>query len=501
MPERKKHYAIFIPPRGERLEREALTPTVRPGQMDFDDAVFAEVEFEAGAFGPSSEETERRFFASIPESQPIGRPTADPVRQRVYEMRSLASGSPFGRNDPALFYRQAKFMEDFTDGYEGDAPFSKYYPAYQIMGFEQLRTYFTWRTRVRGGDIRRTSLSYVYLHIYELLSAVGADSPGDGLHKLTELWTAYRKWEPSLDQYLPRWLRDYHICYDLPYSGPETSAAAHSLTVWNMTSSYDVTKSKFYQAGNEELLRECFSAVLRAVRETGADLDKLLFTSATVPWRPFQRALAYCPAVQRDRRVEMPDGEVYVCKDNRWTADVLIRDTGNKDFAAYLIKKTEGCLREAEKYKFRLKAGTGEYDGVIERAVREFIAERNRTVVTVDHHNLTRIRKEAQGTQEKLTVEDGGPPPAAAGFTESSQTADIPLSVETEAIAALLGGEATLREFAGERGLMPEVLADGINEIAVDFFGDNLLDDEMLIYDEYIEKAKEMAGRAGGKRR
>lgn len=44
-------------------------------------------------------------------------------------------------------------MEDFEDDYDGDAPFSMYYPCYQMMGYEQLRTYFSWRSKVRKGFV------------------------------------------------------------------------------------------------------------------------------------------------------------------------------------------------------------------------------------------------------------------------------------------------------------------------------------------------------------
>ena len=50
-----------------------------------------------------------------------------------------------------MFYRQAKLMADFEDDYREEEPFSMYFPDYQSMGYEQLRTYFTWRTNVRKG--------------------------------------------------------------------------------------------------------------------------------------------------------------------------------------------------------------------------------------------------------------------------------------------------------------------------------------------------------------
>ena len=39
---------------------------------------------------------------------------------------------------------------------------------------------------------------------------------------------------------------------------------------------------------------------------------------------------------------------------------------------------------------------------------------------------------------------------------------------------------------------MLEVLVDGINEKAMDFIGDNLLDEEFVLYDDYKEQVKEL---------
>jgi hypothetical protein len=468
------------------------------------DAPFAEIEFGAPFAA-----------AAAPPAEPIAQRASDPIRQRFYEMRRLASGSPFGRNDAAVFYRQAKYMEDFEDGYDGFEPFSRYYPSYQVMGCEQLRTYFTWRARARAGEYRQTSLSYIYLHIYELISGVGIASPADGQDRLLRLWTAYRGAEPGLDNYLPQWLKDYHIYYGLPrpfaefaeQNGlapfyPEAFYTTGDLALWNAVSGYDVTKSKFCADGNAVLMRDCFAAAIQAVRESAGGFERLfLYSSAEVPWRPFLRALAYAPETGPDREAGgVPGGETYIRRDGRWSVKTSVLNTGWKELAAYLIKKTEACLREAVKYKFKIKAEPNVpflppemfeiIDAAVERAVKAFRAELTRTVVTVDRGALARIRREALGTQEMLIVPDssqslppspGEAPPAGGGE-----------SAELQALAALLTGAVTLRRFAAGRGLMPEVLADGINEMAVDFFGDNILDDEFLIYDEYLDKAKEM---------
>ena len=105
---------------------------------------------------------------------PLARHPLDEKQERFMEMRRIACLSPaagyrVGSGDSlqaVLFYKQARFMENFEDDYEGNAPFSMYFPSYQMMSCEQLRTYFTWRSQVRRGVVRQNSLSYVFLYIY-----------------------------------------------------------------------------------------------------------------------------------------------------------------------------------------------------------------------------------------------------------------------------------------------------------------------------------------------
>lgn len=554
MDEREKYAAFTIPKRITGPRKEETAHVREKSEILFSGDGFAEIEYSTG--NALADEKERRTFTLVPASQLIGERTVDPIKQKFYDMRSLANDNPFPRDDAGLFYKQAKFMEDVTDDYQGNAPFSMYYPYYQHMGYEQLRTYFTWRTKARSGEILQTSLSYVFLYIYELLSGIGVDSPTDGANRLMNLWSAYRECELVLDKYLPRWLRDYHIYYDLPYSledfiekhglkgyYPElflSGGAENSLMLWNGLSGYDVTKSKFYNDGNEALLNDCFYTVLCNIQQLCATQnsrfeDLLIYrVSIGATWRPFEGALFYHWLKQTDRQVEIPGGEVFYCKNNRWTADIAIHFSGGRELVGYLIKKTEACLRQAVKYKYSIKAERDMLPNevrrklkeagvpftslkkIIEKAVANFHGGLKPVIkVEVNHLNLTRIRDEALGTQNKLIVPEDE---AAAILTAIPAGRDTPplteqrsapdsyvtdswaslkdalSGVDRKALLIALGGDADIKAFADENGVMLEVLADGINEKAMDHIGDNILelDDGMVIYDEYMEKVKEM---------
>jgi len=327
----RKEYAAFSIPRREAQPAQKSQMHVQIGLFNVDfstGASFAEIEVGLPVSSVSS----------IAPAQPIGQRKADPIREKFFDMRRLASGIPFARIDPSLFYKQAKFMEDFSDDYHGYARFSMYYPSYQHMQYEQLRTYFTWRTRVRCGDILPASLSYIFLYIYELLSGIGVKTLSDGLERLLAIWLAAREYERSLDQYLPGWLKDYHIYYSLPNSFEEfvrehglqgyypdlfLFEAEGALALWNGMSSYDVTKSKFYNDGNDALTSDCFDAVLGGIRElcTGYNcrVDDLLISGIKdkALWYPFQRAVFFPWLKQPERQVEMRSREIYLCKNNR----------------------------------------------------------------------------------------------------------------------------------------------------------------------------------------
>jgi len=570
-----------------------------------DDSIFAEIEIEekqgdgSSASLRGSRGTVPLLFAVAPP-QPIQPRIIDPIREKFYEMRKLASQRPFARSDSELFYRQARFMEDFTDDYEGDAKFNMYYPYYQNMGYDYLRTYFTWRTKVRNGDIQPTSLSYIFLYIYEILSGIGTTDPADGLDKLLAIWnTPFIK--AGVEKYLPKWLKDYFIFYEIKQrdgssasdtplviasarSNPVSSCHSelaknlapvcsfsefiekhnmqkyyslsllfddsvdNKLELWNSISGYNITNSRFYKDGNEQALSECFTAVLNAIQDfcikRNTRFEDLLVYSVSrrSPWQPFKQALFGSRAKQNDREIIISAFEKYYCKNGQWTANLPIYYSSQKDFVGYIIKKTEACLRQETKYKYKLvaemrsgskpfrelqrpAAKRAELDKVIEKAVSDFYINQNRIAVKVDHTNLARIREEALETQEQLIVTEehdknldrhcGLDPQSPVILSEAKNLMPTIISeqsqpeepltlsfadgwkalknaltdVERQALALALQENADIKAFADENNIMLEVLADSINEKAADSIGDNLLeiDEDMILYDEYRE--------------
>jgi len=486
----------------------------------------------------------------IPEPQKIVPPEKDEIRDLFYTMRDIGRKyrSPsvnyskiydqrVRQAEARAFYKQAVFMRDFTDNYTGQAPFSLYFPYYQRMGYEQLRTYFTWRTRMREGNFTETSLSYAFLYIYELLNNIGVSDPSDGLDKLMSFRNAWPRAADDLkviDKYIIGWLKDYHIYYELPHSFKEF-AARHKLTrhypaiidggdnfdLFCAVSKYDIRKSVFFSDETSKLITNCFYYIvhrLRQVFETvNIDFDDLLFQPAKkmIPWQPFKDAMFYPWMKQSDRRIVLSKNEIYVCKNNEWSFSTVITSENGRRLAGYVTKQMESVLRKVMKYKYKLAANINtvnhtdlqrlkekgiSLEKLIYNAVTEFYREATKTVVTVDHTALRRIRQEALSTQEALTAPEQN---AAEGWREvpgrSVSSEPVPISdswagfraalsaVELRALSVICQNGTGIKQFADDNGVMLEVLADGINQKAMDYIGDNILDDEFLIYEDYTE--------------
>lgn len=598
----KKYESFKIPDRPQ--DRTEGTNHTQPssGQPRSDvppsreDELFYEIEYDAGPFPGVGK--------YVLKSAKIEPPKRDEVRERFDQMRDIArenrtlyfKSSPFydakvRQENSMIFYKQGMFMKDFEDHYEKSVPYTSYFPFYQMMGYEQLRTYFTWRTGVRGGTVAETSLSYAFLYIYELLNNIGVSNPQDGLEKLLFFWKEYRAYDKTIDKYVPRWLKDYHVYYELPQTFqefvaqndlgmyyPEMAESEDDFDLLCSISKYDIRKSVFYTEDRVGLIKDCFAFTAEQLRQVfgknGLDFEESIFQPMKNMsiWTPFKDALFYPWMRQRDRRVVLSEKEIYVCSRNSWKFNKVLTTESGKQFLGYVMKQMEAVLRKLTKYKYSITAGIRgvnpvtltilreaglSLEDLITNAVQEFYREATKTVVRVDTESLDRIRREALLTQEKLTVEEEeewrGVMPSAAesaavsreskaapadskvmppetaispmetvgirsesavslsetassmpgkftpspepedSFVDSWQELKSALTdVETKALFLLLRGETDIKKFADEQGIMLEILMDGINEKAMDLVGDNLLDGEFAIYEDYIEQVKEM---------
>lgn len=431
----------------EKLQKGRAQRSV-DGQLSLWDDLYYEIEYDTTPMSGVGK--------YVLKSQTLQTPERDEIRELFDRMREIArrnriqvyGSSQFynkkvQQERAGIFYKQGQYMKDFQDEFEEVVPYSEYYPCYQMMGYKQLRTYFTWRTKVRQGQVEDTSLSYAYIYLYELINNIGVADPREGLEKLLAFWKVFREYQPAIDKHVPGWLKDYHIYYELEQSFqefvtenglmewyPELDRSDDVFAMYCGLSRYDIRKSKFYTQDRESLIQDCFRfTVLKlseVMSEHGIRFEDFVYANPAVLalWMPFQDALFYPWMAQNARRVMVSPREVYLCSQSQWYYQVSMPLEGGRQFLGYLFKQMEAVLRQTVKYKYKITtdisvvpssvlhklemAGISLESGITE-AVGEFYREATKTVVTVDRETLEKIRRESLQTQEKLLVpeEDG----------------------------------------------------------------------------------------------
>ncbi len=585
----KKYEAFKLPKRSEQKEfsgKSSSAPQWQQLSLEFGQEEYYEIEYDSSPFPGVG-----KF---VLKSQKIEPPIRDEVRERFNRMRDIArnyrenlySSNKFYDKrvqweNARVLYKQGVFMQDFEDTYEGEAGYSSYFPNYQMMGYEQLRTYFTWRTRVRQGVVEQTSLSYAYLYIYELLMNIGVADPLEGLEQLMFFWQEYRELDAALDTHVPGWIKDYHIYYELPHSFREfvegvglqdfypELAEEDRFELFYRVSKYDIRKSAFVTEEKEQLIRNCFDLVMARLSEitaeNGVSLEDTIFQPMKhmAAWQPFKDSLFFPWNSQPDRTVMISQREIYVCSQNSWAFSSVITTERGKRLLGYIFKQMEAVLRRLTGYKHKLRADVDavthevvqmllnkedSLERLVTDTVTEVYREATKTVVKVDARMLQRIREEAYLTQEKLTVpeedvwsaagvknpgtgnakENGGMGPgkqehaeirtvpeqqklSATGTVTKPGAENIPeeksvavaagpwedlkqslTEIERQALALIRSGSGGLKVFADEHGIMQEVLVDGINEKAMDTVGDAILDEEFVLYEDYMEEVRKL---------
>lgn len=308
------------------------------------------------------------------------------------------------------FYRQALEWALRTGDECSEVVFFCYYPTYDSMSGAQQRWYFYWRTLLRRGEYRDTSLSYIFVYLFELLNQVGTASPEEGLGRMLKVWRAYRGSHKELDRYLPAWIKSYVIFYgcaadyiDLILDVEQQTSgrylfvelfvrlftfkkSQHILDVIDNISTYRVSHSKFV-AQNRDMMEQTLCAVLLSYNEyliskkRRSLADRFVKLRQPARWYPFSGAVFYAAAQKKycqDRDVAVLECFRYFTNSvGEWYIDApgsfYDYDRRTRNYIAFIVKATELTLRELAGSRGRLR-----HDGIPSElldAVRTFVTK------------------------------------------------------------------------------------------------------------------------------
>ena len=436
-------------------------------------------------------------------------------------------------------------------------PFFSYVPQYSQMNRAQLEWYLWWRTGVRRGQFADTDYSYLLLYAYELINLSHKIDPTDIQRALCDLWLAYRNTFHQLDSYLPDWICDHSLIHRLtpPASctGEHLSAVmAHCAlkefyvpsggedgyvrALLAFCSNYHYRKSKFCTGEHTALFDR---VIMGAVKEVSAKMsvDGKLFAAAKMDDSRLLRDAysgALC-AYPIKRRIEVEFCSFSRSHELRFFITDVVKYTENR-IRAYLGVRSRLTVYALSS---EVRALLDSYlDGVLPRRSptakkAEEPAEYEKLYDLPKHElslsNAAEIERVSWDTTERLVEaftekesEKSHPAeiPPQTEATHPTQSIPVPPSVcndptvvESDFIHTVAVYLPFLRAVSesdgvGQRsaaqalGLPAEVVADEINALAADHFGDILLEEGengFAVIEDYREELEILlSGNAHG---
>lgn len=351
--DREKSYGEKIPPREPRPSVDYLRSapqTLEPDEL---------------AYAPSMYEEEDESSS---------------IRMKIEEMRRLGqvfyNGYMLRQCAEETLVKQGLFMADVTDDFPRNCFCGIERPIYGALSTDQLRTYFTWRTRARGGVYNVVDKPYVMLYCYELLNKIGVLSADDAYNRLSGVWEGCRGFCPALDSVMPRWLKDFRAFNEISAgdfspaeeldrsSDPADSAILEHrysglLDAMLERSGYNLRGSIFFK-GNEKLTESALEPVLSALdryfTEFGVSMFELLCgrLQKNFNWQPFSGAL-----VDRDRMdgfhtLVISPTERYSIKRREPCLETFER-APYRNFIGWILKSIESVLRKRTGFRYPIQ--------------------------------------------------------------------------------------------------------------------------------------------------
>lgn len=472
------------------------------------------------------------FYGNVFRDEAIRPRAAQPAEKLpslLRTARSLENGMNWQSRE-SVFLKQAKLLAGYEDDSVYNEPVLRYFPTYQSLTNQELRGYFGWRSRLRRGDVQKTSLSFAFLYIYELLNLIGTADPMEGYRKLTAFRDSYGQLDSSILPYLEEWVPDFVVYYGLDANLlADTPRVVYdrSITILDNIHEQDPQKvmyavrqlapkwlgrSKFYGTHQEDMDTVTVRVLRRVCAHYAARCKNTMVEQYFGKLRQFQVQLfesaVFCDQLKRRSCEYVLDERcVYRCQHGLWTVQMHGEVQRSCPKLEELLKTIDSVLREEFGYRHPVKCTleTKWILKIIREEAQALLAEKKAAEakkITIDYSRLAKIRRDAAVTQEKLTVEeeleeevpeDPAPPEQeeAPSFLPPEPAGDSPLSpAEYRLLQCLLYG----RDYGWVQaeGHMLSVLSDGINEKLYDVFLDSVMDDTPELVPDYIDELKEM---------
>lgn len=475
----------------------------------------------------------------------------DTATRKLHQLQRMSND--FQHSVEYIFYQQAKFMETFTDHYSKYVRFYAYYPTYRDMSFSQLRCYFTWRTQIRRGEYVNIGFSYAYVYLFELFHLIGVPDAMAGYEAIRTFCRQFAPGNPGFLQNVNRWLYDFVIYYGLDPALLPLDWTAHSpekqqaqaalrfrassmsaeqlLQHMNTLSPVPLSQLDAYQAHPAAFTRTFYQFYHLLAQyfqqHRKMSLEEHLFgNEAEYPYVIFPNAIFYAQLLPNDRTYSTRDGQIYRCVNGIWYKRYLPARNKTAGQLASFFQATDTALRavfDMPSPEQPPKALPKYQQALLQRAVDQL--PKPKPALTFDLSQLAEIRRAADDTRNKLLTEEErmeriDSPELQASPSETPETILAPISPpvplsdsspsapdtdttagwtalsETEqAFLRCLLTNTSYETLLRQTHTMPSLLADHINAVLWDDFGDTVIafdGDTPTLVEDYLDDLKGM---------
>lgn len=520
--------------------------------------------------------------------------TDQKMLMKLKEMKKIAEdtyfqveflGTDYTKIRNWIFFQQAKFMVDVEDDYpQVIAPVFFYSWDYESLRPPELRTYFTWRTKIRKGEYPKIFSGYLLIYTAELINLVGVDSVFDAYSKLKKILEVY--WndieEVYFRQILSLALKDFMINYSISVSYDEFLPQILSASDWEIyqarikiaqgnyhglltyldkQASYKVKKSKFYESKYgyliEEVIPTVFEQLSRYFAEHNADFKSLVLGKIhTISDYSLFRQLPYVEQRENyQNKIDFSPIEQYTFEKGICSKKLFLESPNLRIIMGIILKAIEIRIREKTNYKRKLTLNLNDLGKIvtprkvllplvednsfletINQAVDLFLIEKSKQIkaeelirkrqsVVIDKESFQSIRASSIRIQERLLTEEEKTDSSvqmedtsssfqttvevsSSLIPEQDSTVEMGMdllvchltSFEKEIVVNILqhAPRSRLEAIAKKEARLLEVILEDINLKALDYIGDNLIEDlgnQINIYEDYLGELEEILNR------
>lgn len=372
--------------------------------------------------------------------EPIRRPGAENTHAKLpaplKAARAMEATSSNWQSWKPVFLKQGRMLAGYEDDFEFPAAAKSYLPTYQTLSDEELRGYFTWRTRLRRGEYQKTSHTFMLLYLSELINQIGVPNPWEGYQKLLQLLKAYH-YDEWITSRVRCWTADYIIYYGLDRSlfcNSGQIAEDHALNVMDEIASREdseiidaarllaprwLERSRFYA----EYAEDMNTVIVRSLRRIAAHFDThfkktmaqyYFGSSHRSQIRLFENVLFCDPLKRKDVRYEVNEQRIYLCENGVWYLIERHANPRKDERLTELLKAVDAAMREASGFgnPIRTKLKSRWTLQIVSEEARRYYGEQQAAEaqkVSIDFTKLGRIREDAEITRDRLIVYEEAP--------------------------------------------------------------------------------------------